>query len=169
MTRRVCAFGMILLTVVSSCGVLLACGDKFLVANRGTRFQRAAAPREPAAILIYTSPAAELMAGAAVDTTLQKVGYRPTTVGTTTDFEKALERGGWDIVLVSVLNAPAVSKRLPNNVVVVPVVFNATSTELKEAKTQYKVVVKAPVKSQSLLEAIDEALALRPKPQRKAI
>src|SRR4030095_6994213 len=94
MMKRLCAFGLALLTVANSSGVLLACGDKFLVANRGTRFQRAAAPREPAAILIYTNPESQLLAGAPVDATLRKAGYRPTTVETSDEFEKALNRGG---------------------------------------------------------------------------
>jgi len=169
MTKRLCALGLILAIVAGSGSVLLACGDKFLIHNRGTRFQRASASREPAAILIYTDRGSELLAGAPIDATLRKVGYRPTTVATSNDFEKALGAGGWDLVLVSVSNARAVSERLPNTVAVVPVVVDATNTELKLTKQQYKVVLKAPAKSQSFLEAIDEALARRPKPQRKAI
>src|SRR5262245_152464 len=98
MTNRLCAFGLALLTIANSSSVLLACGDKFLVSTRGTRYQRAAAPREPAAILIYTNPESELpkvVAGASVDATLRKAGYRPTTVATSDEFEKALNRGGW--------------------------------------------------------------------------
>ena len=168
MTKRLCAIGLALLTVAHSSDVLLACGDKFLVSNRGTRFQRAAARREPAAILIYTNPGSHLLAGEPVDATLQKAGYRPTTVETSGEFEKAMNRGGWDLVLVSAENAQAVSKRLPGNVVVVPFFFNATNTESKQIRKQYKVVLKAPAKSQSFLEAIDEALAQRPKPRPKA-
>ena len=171
MNKRVCAFGLILLTVASS-SVLLACGDKFFVSNRGTRFQRAAAPRERAAILIYTSPAAELskvVAGGAVDDTLRKAGHRPTTVATSNEFEKALDGGAWDLVLVSLSDAQGVSKRLPSDVAVVPVFFNATTAELVQARKQFKVVLKAPAKSQSLLEAIDDALAHRSKPKSKSL
>ena len=60
MRKRPCAAGLLLLIGVSSGDVLLACGDKFLVSSRGTRFQRAAVAREPASILIYTNPASEL-------------------------------------------------------------------------------------------------------------
>jgi hypothetical protein len=169
MAKRIFAFVLILLTIASSSGILLACGDKFLVFNRGTRFQRAVVPREPAAILIYANSAAELLAGAPVDATLRKAGYRPTTVATTNEFENALSAGGWDVVLVSVANVQSVTNRLSDHVAVVPILFNATDRELRQTRKQYKHVLNAPAKSQSLLETIDEALAHRPKPLRKTI
>ena len=118
---------------------MLACGDKFLVSSRGTRFQRAAVARKPASILIYTNPASELpkvLANIPVDATLTKAGYRPTTVATSDEFDKALSRGGWDLVLVGMADAPAVSKRLRGDLVpaVLPVVFNPTTSELKETR-----------------------------------
>jgi hypothetical protein len=172
MSRRVRAAGLLLLIGSSSGDILVACGDKFLVSSRGTRFQRAAVAREPASILIYTNPASELpkmLASISVDATLTKAGYRPTTVATSAEFEKALSRGGWDLVLVGMADAQGVSKRLRGDQVpaVLPVVFNPTSSELSESKKLYPVVLKAPAKSQSFLSAIDEALAHRPKRQAK--
>ena len=172
MSKRLRAAGLLLLIVINGGDILLACGDKFLVSSRGTRFQRAAVARAPASILIYANPTSELpklFAGVAVDATLTKAGYRPTTVATSDEFEKALSRGGWDLVLVGMADAQAVSKRLRGEPVpaVLPVVFNPTSSELNESKKLYPVVLKAPAKSQSFLSAIDEALAHRPKPQAK--
>jgi hypothetical protein len=172
MSKRLRAAGLLLLTGIGSGDILLACGDKFLVSSRGTRFQRAAVAREPASILIYTNPASELpkmLASIPVDATLTKAGYRPTTVATSDEFEKALSRGGWDLVLVGMADAQGVSKRLRGDHVpaVLPVVFNPTTSELKETKKLYPVVLQAPVKGQSFLSAIDEALAHRPKPQAK--
>jgi hypothetical protein len=166
MNKRLCAF--VLLIVAGSGSVLLACGDKFLNHNLPTRFHLAAL-REPATILIYSNPVSEIVVGASVDTTLSKAGYRPTTVTNSTDFQKALTAGGWDLVLVSLSDAATLSQRLPANVAVVPLAFKATESELKQAKKLYKVVLKAPTKSQAFLEAIDEALASRPKASRKAI
>jgi hypothetical protein len=170
MRKRLGAAGLLLAVGISSGNTSLACGDKFLVSTRGTRFQRAAVPREPAAILIYTNPASELpkaLATFPVDATLAKAGYRPTTVATLEEFEKALSRGGWDLVLAGMADAQAVSKRLRGHAVpaVLPVAFNPTPSELKESKKQYAVVLKGPAKSQSFLSAIDEVLAHRPKPQ----
>jgi hypothetical protein len=172
MSRRLTT-GLILLIVISSSSILLACGDKFLVSVRGTRFQRAAVARDPAAILIYTNPSSELpkvLASVSVDATLTKAGYRPTTVATLDEFDKALSHGGWDLVLVAMTDAPAVSNRLRGDVVpvVLPVALNSPASELKDIKKQYRVVLKGPAKSQSFLSAIDEALAQRPKTQAKS-
>jgi hypothetical protein len=163
---------LLLLIGIGSANIFLACGDKFLVSSRGTRFQRAAVAREPAAILIYANPASELpkvLAILPVDTTLAKAGYRPTTVATSDEFERALSRGGWDVIVVGMADAEAVSNRLRGDAapVVLPVAFNPTTTELKETKRQYQVVFKAPAKSQAFLTAIDDALAHRSKSQAK--
>jgi hypothetical protein len=169
MSKRLTEAGLLLLITISYGDVSLACGDKFLVTSRASRFQRAAIARQPASILIYSNPASELprvLAGIPVDATLTKAGYRPTTAATTDELEKALSRGGWDLVLVALADARPVSKRLQGDrvPVVLPVLVNPTTSELDEARKLYPVVLKAPAKSQSFLSAIDEALARRPKP-----
>jgi hypothetical protein len=171
MRQALCAASLVLVTGIGSVNILLACGDKFLIASRGTRYQLAPAVRKPAAILIYTNPASEVpkaLAGVPVDATLRSVGYRPTTVGTPGEFEKALSQGGWDLILVGLADAEAVSKRVQSNAGVLPVVVNATAAEMKQTRKQYPVVLKAPTKSQTFLAVIDEALAYRPKDQAKA-
>jgi hypothetical protein len=162
---------LVLLTSISSVNILPACGDKFLATSRGTRYQLAPALRKPAAILIYTNPASVVsnaLAGVPMDATLRSVGYRPTTVGTPAEFEKALNRGAWDLILVGLADSGAVSKRVRSNAGVLPIVINATAAEMKQTKKQYPVVLKAPIKSQTFLAAIDEALAARTKEQEKA-
>ena len=171
MRMSLCASSLLLLAGISSVNILLACGDKFLVSSRGTRYQIAPVVRKPSAILIYTNPASEVpkaLAGVPIDATLRSVGYRPTTVGTPAEFEKALSQGGWDLILVGVADAEAVSKRVQSNAGVLPVVVNATAAEMKQTRKQYPVVLKAPTKSQTFLAAIDEALSYRPKDQAKA-
>ena len=56
---------------------LLACGDKFLMPTRGTRFQQAPLNRAPAAVLLYANPASPLpgaLSRLSVDATLRKAG-----------------------------------------------------------------------------------------------
>jgi len=96
-------FSLFLLAIVlaglGSIDLLPACGDKFLVSSRGTRYQRAPVAYGPAAILIYTNPASEVpkaLASVSVASTLSRAGYRPTVVGTAAEFEAMLSRGGWD-------------------------------------------------------------------------
>jgi hypothetical protein len=151
---------------------LSACGDKFLMVSRGTRFQRAAS-RQPAAILIYTNPATALpksLANVPVDATLRKAGYRPTAVSGADELDKALRQGSWDLVLTDLSDGTAVRARLqgPGAPAVLPVAFNPTSSDLAQARKDYQHVVKGPVKSQALIDAIDDALALKEKMRAKS-
>ena len=52
MRKTLLALGVLFIYGISS-GELLACGDKFLVASRGTRYQRAGQARHGASILVY--------------------------------------------------------------------------------------------------------------------
>jgi hypothetical protein len=161
MTTRFVAATVLLLAGIVGSEPLLACGEKFLIRSRGTRFQRAAPARVAASILIYANPAVNLpkaLANVPVDATLRKAGYTPTTVTTRQELDTALGRGGWDLVLVDVADSGVVSGRAPT----LPVVFNATSAQVAAAKKQHQRILKAPTKSQSFLDTIDDALAERP-------
>lgn len=170
MKTGVIAAGLLVLAGTGVGGDLLACGDKFLVLSRGTRFQRAATARPPAAILVYANPASALqkaLANLPIEETLRKAGYRPTSVANANELDTALRKGGWDLVLVDVADGQAVTSRIQGETapVVLPVVYNATGSEVAQVKKQYMCVLKSPTKSQSFLDSIDEALALRPKPK----
>ena len=82
---------------------LLACGDKFLVVSRGTRFERAPSARQHVGILLYANPASAVtkaIASLSVEATLRKAGYRPLLVSSLDEFDKALRSGGWELVVV---------------------------------------------------------------------
>jgi CheY-like chemotaxis protein len=167
MKTRLIVAGLLCVTHASQ--GLLACGDKFLVASRGTRFQRADIARAPARILIYANPASALpkaLEKAVVDSTLRKAGYRPTSVTDPGELEQALRQGGWDLVVTDLSDGTALRARLqgPGSApMIVPVLHGATGTELALARKDYMRVIKGPIKSQAFLEAIDDALALREK------
>jgi hypothetical protein len=168
MKKRFLAVGILVLSGVGASGDLLACGDKFLVASRGTRYQRAAVARQPANILVYANTASALpkaLERADVDATLRKAGYKPTSVSGPTELEQALRQGGWDLVVTDLADGMAVSGRLQgaSAPMLLPVAYNVTGSELAQAKKDYQRVLKGPVKSQSFLEAIDDALVLRAK------
>jgi hypothetical protein len=167
MKKQLCAAFLALLIGLTSTHPVLACGDKFLIASRGTRYQKAPVKREPSAILIWANPASELsqaLRNVPVDETLRKVGYQPATVASATEFDSALNRGEWDLVIVAIADAEPVSRRLQSNsAIVLPVALNATGSQMKQAKVQYEVVLKGPVKRASFLNAVDEALAHKAK------
>jgi len=175
MKKHFVAVGFVVLAAVGAKTDLIACGDKFLVPSRGTRFQRAPEARAVAAILIYMRANAASMlpqtfAGLSMDATLRKAGYRPTSVTRADEFDNALRQGGWDLILVDLGDGPAVKGRFQGTAapIVVAVVHDATSAELAQAKKQYSRVLKSSTKTQSFLEMIDDALEARTKAQTKA-
>jgi ABC-type amino acid transport substrate-binding protein len=162
------------LLALSAAGTdLLACGDKFLVISRGTRFDRAAIARQPAAILVYVNPSSTLpkaLERVPVEATLRRVGYRPTSVSSPAELEQALRQGGWDVVVADLADSAALRARLQGDAapLVLPVVHAAPGSVLAQARRDYPHVLKGPVKSQSLVEAIDDALAHRQKLRARA-
>jgi hypothetical protein len=68
-------------------------------------------------------------------------------------------------VLADLGDSAALRTRLQGNnaPMVVPIVYNATGSEMAQAKKDYQRVLKGPFKSQAFLEAIDDAVALRDK------
>lgn len=160
----------LLLGVIAAGEPLFACGEKFRVGTRLTRFQQPPRARAAASILIYANPAlSKALAGVPVDQVLRKAGYKPTSVTTPKEFQAALDRGGWDVVLVDLGDSGAAIARSPvaNASVVVPVIFNASKAELAAAKKQHPHALKGPIKSQSLVDAIDDALTDKPPTQSK--
>src|SRR4029453_2912683 len=100
MKKKLFAVGILSCVVWGS--DLIACGDKFLVVSRGTRFQRSSPARHGANILVYASTNSTLpqaLAKAEPDTTLVKAGYQPTLPEGTSDLDLALKQGGWDLII----------------------------------------------------------------------
>ncbi len=154
-----------LLSLTAGCAGtdLLACGDKFLIVARGTRFERAPVARQNVGILLYANPASDLpraIASLSVEATLRKAGYRPLSVSNIDEFDKALRAGGWELVVVDLADAPAASARVDGQgaPLVLPVALNSTRAALAEAKKRYKGVITAPTRGQMFLDAIDDAI-----------
>ncbi|MGH8673780.1 MAG: hypothetical protein ACREVG_05675 [Burkholderiales bacterium] len=166
MQKTLLALGILIIYGISS-GELLACGDKFLVASRGTRYQRADQARHAASILIYLPPSSSLPKAFArvSDDVTRKAGYRLINVSDTNELEQALRQGGWDLLLTDLADSQAVRARVTGAAapMVVPVAYQATGTELAQAKKDYQKVLKGPIKTYAFLAAIDDALALRAK------
>jgi hypothetical protein len=86
-----------------------ACGDKFLMAGRGAKFQRAYASVYPSKLLIYARPSTDPKA-AIRDPQLQKAlrqaGHSVSVIEDWALLEQALKTVPVDIVLVDVAEAP---------------------------------------------------------------
>lgn len=135
-------------------GDLLACGDKFLVAGRGTRYHRPKNARA-ASVLIYANPSSGLptvLKDVPVESVLKHQGHRSTTVETFEQLSAILAGGRFDVILAASSVAGSVEKLLggvPDRAVVL--------------------AVNAPPKHASLLKAIDKAVELRDKNARRTV
>ena len=166
MRKTLLALGVLFIYGIGS-GELFACGDKFLVASRGTRYQRAGQAGQAATILIYLNASSTLPKAfeKVSDETVRKAGYRLTSVANPNELEQALRQGGWDLVSTDLADSATVRGRVQGAgaPMVVPVAYNVTGTELAQAKKEYQRVLKGPIKTHAFLAAIDDVLALRTK------
>lgn len=166
--KRLALAAVLIAAAISTTADLSACGDKFLIVGRGTRFQRAAAARITATILVYANPATNMtkaLANVPVESVLRKAGYKPTVVTSNTEFETAINRGGWDLVVLDLAEGPQWISRLQDAgaPAVLPVAYNPSGAEVANARKQFARVLKSPTKSQPFLDAVDEALLARVK------
>lgn len=153
-------------------GDLAACGDKFLVVSRGTRYQKAPIARPPASILVYANPSSALpraLSGVAVEKTLREAGYRPRSVVTAAELEAALGERQWDLVLTDLAEGSRIRAMLAGGqqAVVLPVAYETSATALAEAMKEYRLLLTAPVRPETFLEAVDDAVDLKQKIDRK--
>ena len=145
MTKR--HFGvLVLLLSVGITADLFACGDKFLIGGRGTRYQRPKNARA-ASVLIYADPASPVAASlkkAKVESLLKLEGHRATKVQTLDQLSTIVSSGRFDVILTADSTSDDVKKLVassPDGAVVVGV------DEL--------------VKNHTLLQAIDKAVLQR--------
>lgn len=123
---------------------LSACGDKFLMASRGTRYQRPKNFRA-ATILIYTQPADGLIRSK-IESMLKSEGHRYTTVQSFEQLSTMLSGARFDVVLTGAAGSATVQRLVstaPDAAVVV-----ALDTKPKEG---------------AVLKAIDKAVQQRDK------
>jgi hypothetical protein len=125
---------------------VFACGDKFLIGGRGTRYQRPKNARA-ASVLIYTEPASALAATlkkAKVESLLKLEGHRATKVQTLQELSTIVAGGRYDVILTGDSDSANVQRLI------------AASPDAATV-----VAVDDLVKNRSLLQAIDKAVIQR--------
>ena len=147
-------FGFVLLILaLMPIGDLLACGDKFLVGGRGTRYQRPKNARA-ASVLIYADPSSAVAATlqkAKVESLLKLEGHRATKVQTLDQLSTVVSSGRFDVILTANSDSTNVQKMLASG-----------------ADAAVVVGVDDLVKNRTLLQAIDKAVLQRDQNIKKA-
>ncbi len=172
MKRRIVLVGLIAAVGLWMGADLLACGDKFLVVGRGTRYQRPKNARA-ASILIYANPSTGLqvaLKGVPVESVLKREGHRSTTVETPEQLSAILAGGHFDVVLAASGDAAAVEKLVGENPDAARVLVFCVKGKDHESQDSVKTAscLKTPPKEWNLLEAIDKAVERRDETSRKA-
>lgn len=147
MKRRIRWASLIAIVFVLGGGDLLACGDKFLVAGRGTRYQRPKSARA-ASVLIYAD--ASVLGSPRMQWLLEHQGHHAITVSTFDQLSAILSQQRFDVILAATDAAAKIQQLFagaPDAAVVV--VFDATP------------------KPATLLDAIDKAVERRDQDIRK--
>jgi hypothetical protein len=144
---------------------LFACGEKFFVVGRGTRYQRPKGARA-ASVLFYASPTSDLTAmlkAMPVDSVLRREGHRATSVATLEQLSAALAGGHFDVIFADAAEAPAVERLLaehPDAPTLLPFCDGAkVASGASTRKGAFCVL--SPPKARSMLEAIDQAVDRR--------
>jgi hypothetical protein len=157
---------LLLLTGLGAGNLLSGCGDKFVGGARGTRIQLAPSGRQQT-ILIYNNPSSDVPAALArvsIDPTLLGAGYRPKTVSTAEDFAREISKGGWDLIVLGLADARALTHRVQNQAQILPVALSVTGVELKQTRKQFSVVVTQALRNrEEFVRMIYDGLASRSK------
>ena len=112
--------GAVAVAGVLMSGDLLACGDKILMASRGTRYHRPKNFRA-ASVLIYADPAAGLNRSK-LESVLKSEGHRSTAVQSFDQLSAMLAGGRFDVIVAAGTAAPEVERLLgsaPDSAIVV--------------------------------------------------
>ncbi len=138
--------GVLILMLSVGAVDMLACGDKFLIAGRGTRYQRPKNARA-ASVLIYADPASAVTAAlkkAKVESLLKLEGHRTTKVQTLQQLSTIVAGGRYDVILTANSDSDNVQR-------------------LVQASPDAAIVIGVDdlVKNRSLLQAIDQAVLQR--------
>ncbi len=140
-----------------------SCGDKFLVVGRGIRYERAYAAVHPASILVYTN---DPKLTKELQSTLTKSGHKIQTVPDETALFTNLKSTKYDLVLVNLTDVAHLEAQVmatPSKPAVLPVIYNATGTELDAAKKEYICVLKYSNKNKNAISVIDEVMEAKMK------
>ena len=142
MKRRILISGAVAVVGIMMSGDLLACGDKFMMLSRGTRYQRPKNFRA-ASVLIYADPSATL-GRSKIESILKSEGHRSTAVQSFEQLSAILAGGRFDVILAAGDTAQSVERLVgtaPDGAIVV-----ALDTKPKDG---------------SILKAVDKAVEKR--------
>jgi len=171
MKRTWIAVGLVIAALLAGPDVD-ACGDKSLSAG-GIRWQRALAARYPATVLAYapaTSRFLQAKRKLGLEETLNRFGHTYREVSNLTTLQDSIATGRFNIVLADLADIGAVQRTLETSgsgVVLVPVGYNLTKAETRDAAKQYRFLITVPSRAAQYLDTLAQAVASKTADVRK--
>ena len=135
-----------------------ACGDKFLVLGRGLRYERAYPATHPASILIYST---DVKSSKELSKILGKAGHKVTNVPTPDQMFSTLGSSKYDVVLISIADAPAMERKImetPSTPSVLPVIYKAQGSEFDTKAAEYPCILMYKDKNHNPIAVIDQVM-----------
>jgi hypothetical protein len=146
--------------------VAAGCGDKFVLIGGGARVNRS---KFPSRVLVFMNPGSRIPAAEKefhVEATLAAAGHKPKVVESDAEVERALESGGYDVVLADLADVPALKAKCgasASKPAVLPLLYKPTAEELAAAEKEANCLVRPSKRSSDLLAVIDETMQSRKK------
>ena len=140
-----------------------ACGDKTLRVKTGLWYYEPLAKKYPSKILIYSASLPNGKAGELRDF-LNKVGHKATAMDDLGSIKNNLRSSHYDLVLTNLAEAPELQKQVESSTlktVVVPVLLKLPDSEVKAARTRYRVTIKNPKDGLDFLIAVAKVMDSR--------
>jgi ABC-type amino acid transport substrate-binding protein len=178
MKEKIMRVGVAILVVSAS--VLLqgtdiaqACGDKFLLVGRSTKFHQAYAAIYPASIIVFAQSqrsAAKAIRDPRLQSDLKKAGHRVSIAEDETALARALESDRIDLVLTDAADADRIARQASNAPAkprVLPVMYQPTPEEAKDVEQRYQCRLTSSDRTDKFLAAIDDAMKARADSKKK--
>jgi CheY-like chemotaxis protein len=137
-----------------------ACGEKFLIVGRGSRFQRGYVALHPASVLLLNT---HLTGQKDLQTRLKLAGHRVQLAADAAQLREAMKSGNPDLILADVSDAPEVNGLMTSTATTalfLPVVDGSSKTKMAELETLYKCPLthESKSKNRGFLATIDAVL-----------
>jgi len=146
--------------------VVGACGDKFLMAGRGAKFQRAYASVYPGKVLIYSQSsknAKTAIRDPQLHKALRQAGHTVSIIDDWTLFENALRSGPVDVVLVDVAEVSRLQPLVASSVAHPDPMYVVSSNNAAPACAGLNCRLKSSDKPLKYLEEVESVLKTRAK------
>lgn len=156
-----------------------ACGDKLLLLGRQIRFQSRHTPHAAVVLLYMPDSSRGALVDPKLESALTEAGHKLRMVGTKEELARAIQGGGFDVVLADLADANALQGTIPTSAgapVFLPALYlfapghgpakPQAKADTAQASKDFSTVLKVPSRPGQYCAAVDKAMELKLKRDR---